>query len=595
MSSTVTEKNDTQTNKKNTDGRVFETSRAMWSYYWAALGFTFVLNILLLVSPVYMLQVYDRVLTSNSLETLIVLTIIAVFLLAIYAAADGGRKRVLANAGQYLGKSLDRATLRAGLNDAKAPPSAIIQNVGNLSRVQSVFVNATLAPIFDAPFAPLFLALLFWIHPLLGMIGTVGAVVLLLTAVLSDKTSRKSVEEAAKRESGAQMMLAHTARQRGAIVSMGMGERAIDRWQERRHSAIDESLRAVNASNYISASARSIRQILQVMILGAGAFLALKQEVSPGAIIAGSIIMGRGLAPIDQAVAIWRQIIRTQESWKELKTFLLTQENGTDAVQDEKITRMPRPEAVLKLEEFSVAPPGAQKALLPKMTFELPKGSIVAILGPSGAGKTSFLQTLAGAWDPVHGTVRLGNRDLHTWDAEDRGQYIGYMPQNVELLTGTVFENIARFTDADEESVFEAARTAACHDLILGLPKGYDTPIGEGGMHLSAGQRQSVGLARAFFGHPALLLLDEPTAHLDSTLANSLLGRFTELARVPTSERETTCFIATHDMRLINAADRIMVIQQGKVALMPKDDYLQKISDLNQKRAQVTPTNNDQR
>jgi PrtD family type I secretion system ABC transporter len=567
---------------------VRETIRTGFSYVWAAFAFTVVINILMLVSPVYMLQVYDRVLTSNSVETLIVITIIAVFLLTIYIAAEGGRKRVLANAGQYLGKALDKTTLQAGLNDAKAPPASIVQNVGNLSRVQGFFINATIAPVFDAPFAPFFIAILFWLHPLLGTIGLIGAIILLLTAVLSDRTSRKTVEEAAKRESSAQTLLAHTARQRGAIVSMGMGERAISRWQAKRHDAIDESLQAVNTSNFLGATARSIRQILQVLILGAGAWLVLQQQLSPGAIIAGSIIMGRGLAPIDQAVGIWRQLIRTRQSWRELKTYLEAHEADPEAAQDEKVTRMPRPDPVLRLEEFSVAPPGAQKALLPKMTFELPRGSIVAILGPSGAGKTSFLQTLAGAWEPAHGIARLGNRDLHTWHADDRGRFIGYMPQNVELLTGTVFENIARFTEPPEEDVFQAALQAACHDLILSLPKGYDTPIGEGGMHLSAGQRQSIGLARAFFGTPALMLLDEPTAHLDTNMASALLMRFGELAKIPAAERQTTCFIATHDMRLINAADRVMVIQQGKVALMPKDEYLQKISDFNQKRSQST-------
>lgn len=563
--------------------------RVFWRYVRGALGFTVAVNLLLLVAPMYMLQIYDRVLTSGSVETLIVLTFIAVFLLLMYVAAEGGRKRVLANAGKEFGETLDRVSLRAGFHNSRMPPAAIIQNVGNLSRAQSFLINGTISPMLDAPFAPLFLLILFAIHWSLGVFGLAGAIVLLGIALFTDSTSKKSVEDAAQQENAAQTMLAHTVRQRAAIVSMGMGDRIIDRWQEKRQGAITESLRSVNSSNFLSATSRSFRQILQVGILGAAAALALQQLISPGAIIAASIIMGRGLAPIDQAVGMWRQMIRAQQSWLDLKKYVAAGMTSEMLKEGEKVTKMPRPSPILKLEEFSVAAPGAQKPLLPKLTFELQRGAIVALLGPSGSGKTSLMQTLAGAWLPAHGTARLGNRDIHTWNSEDRGRYVGYLPQHVELLTGSVFENISRFTDPDTDLVYEAARRAGCHDVILGLPEGYDTQIGEHGAHLSAGQRQSVGLARAFFDNPVMMLLDEPTAHLDSTMVGAFLQQIARLSKIPEADRDSLYIIATHDVRIINAADRVLVIQNGKVGLMPRDEYLRKISDLNQKRAQLNP------
>ncbi len=565
-----------------------EVRRGLRGYFIMAGIFTLVMNLLLLVSPLYMLQVYDRVMTSGSNETLIVVTVIAVFMLAIYAAADGGRRRVLANAGHFLGSSLDAMTLRLGLGISNEPPTRILENIGNLSRVQGFLINSTIAPLFDIPFAPLFLIVLFLVHPLLGALSLVGIIILLALALITDKASRKTVEEASHRERSAQQLLAHTAQQRAAIVGMGMSDRIINRWQKKRHNALGESLRAVNTTAFLSATTRSVRQILQVLILGAGAFLALKQEVSPGAIVAGSIIMGRALAPIDQIVNIWRQVIQTRQSWQELNTYYKKHDGSLASLSPDMVTPMARPSPTIKLEEFAVAAPGASKPILPKLTFELPSGCFVALLGPSGSGKTSFMQSIAGAWTPAAGIARLGGRDIHTWQADDRGKYVGYLPQHVELLTGTVFENIARFTDAGPEEVFNAAKKVGCHEMINAFPEGYDTKIGEGGVHLSAGQRQAVGLARAVFGAPALMLLDEPTAHLDQAMSGLLLTYFAKIARTPIEQRDASWIVATHDIRIISAADKVMFIQAGKVMVMPREEYLRKVSDLNKSRAGQT-------
>ncbi|RFB05948.1 type I secretion system permease/ATPase [Parvularcula marina] len=554
--------------------------KQMRRYFWTVFGFSVITNLLFLISPMYMLQVYDRVMSSGSYETLIVLSIIAVFLLLIYIAADGGRRRTLTRAGQYMGQALDGLTLRRGLASASTTSTETVNAVGNLSRLQTLMMQGALAPLFDIPFVVFFLGILWLIHPVLGAFGTIGAGMLLVLAVVTDKMSRESVQEAGKRDQRAQNHLSHLVRQRAAIVSMGMSDRAVGHWQKLRRDAADGNVESMAKSTYMSASTRSLRQILQVGILGTGAALAVSGQVTPGTIIAGSIIMGRGLAPIDQTVAIWRQVIMAGRSWKELKEWIDSSAEGSVPLEHDTVTAMPRPEPVLKFEEFSVGVPGADKPLLPQMSLDFEPGTIVALLGPSGSGKTSFLQSCAGAWPAHHGSARLGGRDIATWDARDRGRYVGYLPQHVELLTGTVFENISRFTDPDPEEVFTAARRIGAHDMILTLPKGYDTPIGEGGVHLSAGQRQIVGLARAMFAEPALLLLDEPTAHLDANLAAELMKFFGDLARAPQSDRPLTAIIATHDLRLINAADKVMIIKDRKIAVSNREDYLRKVSDL---------------
>ncbi len=560
-------------------------------YLWTAFGFSVVANLLFLVSPLYMLQVYDRVLTSGSTDTLIVLTVIAVAMLLLYIFAEGGRRRTLSCAGQVLGETLDALTLRKGLGTASHGATDIITAVGNLSRVQGLLLQGAVAPLFDIPFAPLFIGILFLINPVLGAIGLGGAIALLVLAVMADRLSRKSVEDAGQREQKAQTHLSHMVRQRAAIVSMGMIDRAVTQWQRLRRDAVSSNLDSSALPTFLTSMTKSLRQILQIGILGAGAALAIFGHETAGTIIAGSIIMGRGLAPIDQTVAIWRQVILGRRAWADLTAWVDEdwEDPASRPLETSSITAMPRPDPVLKFEEFSVGVPGADKPLLPQMTLDLKPGTLVALLGPSGAGKTSFLQSVAGAWPAHHGLVRLGGRDIAAWDARDRGRYVGYLPQHVELLTGTVFENICRFTEANPDEVFNAAKTVGCHDMILTLPKGYDTPVGEGGVHLSAGQRQSIGLARAFFGNPALLLLDEPTAHLDAQLAADLMARFADLARAEVQERQMTGIIATHDLRLINAADTVMVIRDRKIALSPREDYLRRVSDLRREQATRQP------
>ncbi|MEE4211394.1 MAG: ATP-binding cassette domain-containing protein [Parvularcula sp.] len=556
--------------------RLFDIMRR---HITATVWFSVAINILFLVSPIYMLQVYDRVLTTGSVPTLLLLTLIAVFLLGIYLFAEAGRRRVMARAAEALGDELAEEGLERGFSDPRVTPAQTLTAIKNLGQVQSLLNQGLAASLVDLPFVPFFLAILFVVHPVLGMVGLFGALGLVALALLTERTTKVSMRESSNAERMAQDELNQLVRQRGAVVGMGMSERAIGRWSKLRVAANEASLRAGVPATLFGASTRALRMTLQIAILGAGAFLAVRGFTSPGAIIAGSIIMGRALAPIDQVVNGWRQLVKGGRAFNELGAWVLDKPERTAA------TPLPRPNPQISFDGVAVGIPGADRPLLPPLKHAFPKGQIVALLGQSGSGKTSLLQTLAASWSPVAGSVRLGGADMHRWHGADRGRYVGYLPQDVELLRGTVRENISRFSDAPAEEVFEAAQRAGCHQLILSLPDSYDTLIGEGGTVLSAGQRQAIGLARAFFGNPALLILDEPTAHLDAAMTAHILHTFAKLASIPAEDRRTTIFVSTHDLRLVNVADDVLVIRDRKVTITRRDAYLQQVSELQRQKA----------
>ena len=540
-----------------------EIVRVLPRYTGPILAFSVVANLLLLVSPFYMLQVYDRILTSGSLDTLIWLTVISIFLLGIYATAEIGRRRLCSLAAD----AIDERMSQNAFSDFAGDPAAearLPSTLRRMARIQGYFANQAILPFFDLPFAPFFLAVMFVIHPLIGLIGLIGAGIMLALAVVAEATTRGTHDKASALDSDAFELALGLGGQRSAIVSMGLTGPALAAWQQKKALAKSVALSGGKREISFTSITRSCRQILQILVLGVGGALAVSQQVSPGTIVAGSIILSRALAPIDQIVAGWRAISSVRLAWSELG------EGAFEAAPAEDYTPLPKPDAVLALDKLAVAAPGATAAVLRPFMLTLSGGSLTTLLGPIGSGKTTLLQTIAGAWTPFSGEVRLGGCNLHTWNSDDRGINVGYVPQQVQLLPGTVFQNISRLSQCDPEEVIDAARRASAHEMILSMPDGYDTLLGVADSSpISAGQRQLVGLARALFGRPTLLVLDEPTANLDWVAGRKVIASLKAEA-----ERGAIVIIATHDIRLVRVSDSLLVIQGGGVITSDPQKYL---------------------
>ncbi len=537
--------------------------RELPGYMRPILGFSLVSNLLLLVSPLYMLQVYDRILTSGSKDTLVWITLIAVFLLGIYGVAELGRRRACNLAAEHLDEIISERVFARFDREPRAGET-LPNDLRVLSRIRGFFQNQTVLPFFDFPFAPLFLAAMFVIHPLIGLLGLAGGAALLTLAITAEATNRRVVEEAGSHSSRAFTLASGLSRQRSAIVSMGLTRGALSKWRGAKAQARELNMTATAREGAFTSATRAGRQTLQILILGAGGALAITQQVSPGAIVAGSIILSRAIGPIDQIVGSWRGIAGARSAWVQLSNAIAEDDAPT------AYTPLPKPDARLSLDRLSITVPGRSQPLIRPFGATLEAGAMIALIGGNGCGKTSLLQALAGAHVPNSGKVSLGGRDLHDWPAEDRGGHVGYVPQTVELLPGTVSENIARMSDAEPARIIEAARSVGAHDMILGLPLGYDTPVGTPGVGgLSAGQRQLIGLARAVFGDPVLILLDEPTANLDPMTAHKTVACLRALA-----QRGLIVVTATHDIKLIQATSSVFVIQDGGVMMADTARYL---------------------
>lgn len=543
-----------------------EFSRSISAYVAPILGFTVVANLLLLVSPFYMLQVYDRILTSGSIDTLIWLTVISIFLLGIYAAAEVGRRRLATLAAAQLDEIMSDNMFDRFIDDP-LEAGAIPTRLRHVSRIRGFLSNQAILPFFDLPFSPLFLAILFVIHPVIGVIGLLGAMLMIVIAVSAEGFTRMSHEQASQTDAQALELALGLARNRSAIVSMGLATAALARWRTLKTAAHAISLDGGRREVGFASSAKSVRQMLQILVLGAGGALAVRQQVSPGAIVAGSIILGRALAPIDQIVGSWRNIASIREAWSSLGDIVTAKDLDVDVMP------LPRPDAILQLDRLAAAPPGVTTPLIRPFRMELQSGTLISLLGPIGSGKTSLLQTLSGAWKPQSGEVSLGGRNLHAWSSHDRGRHVGYVPQQVELLPGTVAQNIARMGEVDPEAVLKASQLAGAHEMILSLQDGYDTRVGPHAMHLlSAGQTQLIGLARALFGAPVLLVLDEPTANLDATTSRAVIACLTAQAH-----QGAIIIAATHDRSLIGASSGVLAIREGVMVSADAQKYLESL------------------
>lgn len=517
--------------------------------------FSFFVNLLAFTSPLYMLQIYDRVIGSRNAATLLGITVLVAFLLIVSALLEMMRARVMVQASLIvdgkLAAAVFEATHRSGLKLSRLAEG---QSLKDLDALREFVAGPSLIALCDLLWMPIFLVTCFVLHPWFGVLASTGALVIFGLTLFSEFATTRPLSLAARASSIATQKAVSVLRNGEVIHAMGMLGVLRDGWLALHDDALALQAAAGRRSGLIAALSKFVRMFLQTMILGLGAYLAINNEISPGMIIAASIFIGRSLAPVEGVVASWKVLTGARNAWARLVKLF--------AVAGEQPARveLPRPVGHLKVDGVLAGPPDRSRATLRNISFEVAPGEMLGVIGPSAAGKSSLARVVTGVWPPFAGHVRLDGYDLSQWNAEDRGSHIGYLPQDVELFAGTVAQNIARFAAADSEAIIDIAGLCGCHDMIQQLPDGYNTQIGEGGTVLSGGQRQRIGLARAFFGRPSLVVLDEPNANLDQKGERALtetLRRFRSFG--------CTVIVITHKFSLLGAADRILVLEDGVV------------------------------
>lgn len=519
-----------------------------------AMVFSFFINLLALVSPMYMLQVYDRVLSSRNVATLVVLTLICVFLFVIYGLLEALRTQVLVRGGLKFDGLARDPIFKAVLDSTLTRRGPGGQAFRDMDQVRE-FMTGGLIAFCDAPWTPVFIVVSWILHPYFGILAIVSCIVIFGLAVMNDRATKNPIQMATMASIAAQNDAGSTLRNAEVMRAMGMWGGLQQRWRGRRDEQVAWQAAASDSGGAVMSGIKVFRQVVQTLILGGGAYLAIQGKISPGSMIAGSILVGRALAPIEGAVGQWKNYLGARGSWDRLQTMLREEKDTDDHMP------LPEPRGVLSAEAASILPPGAQAPTMRQASFRIDAGTAVALVGPSAAGKSSLLRGIVGVWPCAAGVIRLDGYDIKQWDPEKLGRHIGYLPQDIELFAGTVAQNIARFTEYESQEVIEAATLAGVHEMIQGLPNGYDTAIGEGGASLSGGQRQRLALARAVFRMPALLVLDEPNASLDQTGELALMEAMNRLKAA-----KRTVVFATHKVNLLAQADYIMVINQGVIA-----------------------------
>lgn len=541
------------------------------SLYWMVAVFSFFVNMLMLTGPLYMLNVYDRVLGSKSLETLIALSVLVGFLYGCMGILDFVRGRVMGRVGARFQAKMDRRVFSAVLKATtlnRAPREAAT-GLRDLEAVQRLITSPALMALFDLPWSPLFFLGIFIFHPLMGVLALAGAFVLILVA-LANQASTKGPLERANATSFASDALGLQIRSESEMVhSLGMRGASFDRWQIARGASLDATISAADRAGTFTSITKAFRLFLQSAMLGLGAYLVLQDELTPGAMIAGSILLGRGLAPIEQIVGQWAVFQKGREGWRNLAVLL-----GNIPV-DQPRTNLPKPMARLTAENVTVVPPGGHQATLRTISFAVEPGQAVGVIGTSGAGKSTLARALTGVWQPAGGKIRLDGAALDQYDPDVLGQHIGYLPQRVQLFDGTIKENIARMSlKPDDAMVIIAAKKADAHEMILRMPDGYDTRVTSTGGQLSGGQIQRVGLARALYDDPVLLVLDEPNSNLDnsgSAALNSAVQQQKAAGGI--------VFVMAHRPDAIFHCDTLLVLENGaKRAYGLKDDVLRQVT-----------------
>lgn len=536
--------------------------------YWAVGLFSFFTNLLMLTGPLYMLQVYDRVLSSRSEATLVALSVLVFFLYGMMGLLDLVRSRIMARVGARFQDRLDDRVFSASIRrSATRSDEAAATGLRDLEFVQRFLTSPVMIAFFDLPWTPLFLAGIAIFHPWLGLLAVCGGAFLVAIALISQHMQKAPVLEYGRAAHKAETVAARLRAESEMVQAMGMQKAALARWKTSRVAALDGQIRSSDVSGGFTSLTRSARLLLQSAMLGLGAYLVLQDNLSPGAMIAGSILLGRALAPIEVMIGQWGVAQRARQGWRSLAVLL------GDTPPEVARMELPRPKARLEVHQLTVIPPEERQAALRMVSFDVTPGQALGVIGPSGAGKSTLARAITGLWSPASGRIRLDGATLDQYDPEKLGQYIGYLPQKVELFDGTIAENIARLeSNPDPQHVVKAAQMAAAHEMILKLPDGYDTQMNAHGSKLSGGQMQRVGLARALYGDPVLLVLDEPNSNLDNDGSAALNAAIRAV-----KDRGGAVLIMAHRPAAIQECDTLLVLDQGaRVAFGPRDEVLQK-------------------
>jgi PrtD family type I secretion system ABC transporter len=525
-----------------------------------ALGtFSFFFNLLVLTLPLYMLSVFTHVLTSRSQETLTLLTLAALIALSVQGLLDFIRSRVLIRMGLSLDTKLTPQVLEAIVRHAAGSPQRNAQRMRDAAELRGFLTGPSVFTLFDAPFVPIYVLVIYLMHPTLGHLALIGSLALFAIAVANELLTRGDIKTVTAKNGRAQQRVEEYVRNADAIEAMGMMPAVLEQWRNNNADTLTSQSHLADRASVARSMATFLRMTLQIGLYGTGAYLYLQHEILTGAIIAASILMSRALAPVEAAISMWKNMVGAKDAYSRLKEAL------SEVRMEPYRNRMslPTPEGRLQLDRVVVAAPGSDRLTLKGVSFSLESGEFLGVVGPSGAGKTTLAKLIVGIITPRNGSARLDGVDLASWHPDELGQYVGYMPQDVQLFAGTVRQNIARLNqDSDPDAVIEAAKMVGVHEMILQLPQGYDSDIGDFGSLLSAGQRQHLALARAVYGNPRLLVLDEPNSNLDSVSEEALLKALDEV-----KSKGATIVVITHRPSVLHAADKMLLMRDGQVEL----------------------------
>lgn len=544
--------------------------------------FSFFINILMLVPSIYMLQVYDRVMSSRSLETLFLITLIVVVLFLTMGILEIIRSRILVRVGNKMDMELnsylfDVIFQLARLNPGKASSTPL----ADLTKIRQFMTGNGVFAFFDSPWFPIYLFIMYLFSPWFALFALFAAAIIFAITMVNEKTTKKALADANTMHTQAMSYINKNLSNAEIVHAMGMNENIKSRWLEKHISFLQIQSSASDTAGKWANISRTLRQLFQALTYGIGAYLAIKGEISAGMIIAGAVLLGRALQPLDLLTNTWKQFADAREAYHRLNDLL---KNFPKLPEQMKL---PAPKGEVRVENIVLTPPNAQAPVLKGINMIIPAGVAVGIIGPSASGKSTLVRAILGVWPLQAGKVRLDGADIHQWNSTELGQYIGYLPQDIELFEGSISENISRFGELDAVAVVKAAKSAGVHEMILRLPQGYDTIVGVGGATLSGGQRQRIGLARALYKEPPLIVLDEPNSNLDDEGERALLQ-----AIMLMKEHNSTIILVTHRPNILNAVDNIAVLNQGSLSHYgKKEDVLQILQQNVQKQASKPITN----